>query len=436
MDSAARLPRRSIGAGVGLSLLMLSTPFLGTAEATTVACGEIITQTTTLTSDVGPCSGDGIIIGADNITLDLGRHRVFGTPDKGDNAGILLNGRTGVTVTRGTVTDFGTGVVIMDGSANTVSRVFAHENIGPLDRSGDLGAGIDIFGSRDNLLTNNRIVHNGPFEGIGVFGASSTGNRIENNLVEFNVIVSFVGDSGFFNRDDGINLGSGLSGGSHTTIKNNVIRLNGTNGINACSGTGIPCVTTDNVIERNIVEQNGLLGNIDGHGINVVNILPTPGGSAPSSTRNRIQRNLVQNNASNGITLGLSLDNVIRNNRSVANGSFQFQGEVFDNNGIDLFDNEFDCDNNIWRGNVYETAVPECTTIGGQQQPESPPFEVPLRLFEDLVLQILGPQSANGATSAQVPQGATAGPSPSDLAALLDSSPSSVAEPQRQFPSR
>lgn len=428
---------RKLPAFGSVAILLLSTLYLGTANASHLGCGTVITANTTLDGDVGPCAGDGIIIGADNITLDLGRHTVFGTPERGDNAGILLNGRSGVVVTRGTVTDFGAGVVIMGGSGNRVSRVFAHDNIGPLDRSGDLGAGMDIFGSKDNQLTHNHVVHNGPYEGIGVFGAASTGNRIENNLVEFNEILSFPGDGSFFNRDDGINLGLGLTGSSHTTIKNNIIRLNGTHGINACSGTGVPCVTTDNVIEGNIVEQNGLAGSIEGHGINVENILPVTGNSPPVSTRNRVDRNFVRQNAGHGIKVGNSLDNVVRNNRSLGNGQFQFEGEVFDSGGLDLYDVSGvpDCDNNIWRANLYETAWPECTTIGGQQQPESEPFELPIRLIEDLLQQILGPQGADSASTQASSESAPLG-SPPDPSTFLTSGPTSFAEVQRAFPTR
>ncbi|HSH61086.1 MAG TPA: hypothetical protein VK988_15895, partial [Acidimicrobiales bacterium] len=109
--------------------------------AATVTCGETITKNTTLTADVGPCAADGIIIGADNITLNLNGRRVFGNSDQGASgefAAIRLAGRTGVTVTghpgksgkTGTVSGFEAGVVIDGGSANTVQNVTARDNIG------------------------------------------------------------------------------------------------------------------------------------------------------------------------------------------------------------------------------------------------------------------------------------------------------------------
>ena len=34
---------------------------------------------------------------------------------------------------------------------------------------------------------------------------------------------------------------------------------------------------------------------------------------------------------------------------------------------FDLHDGNPDCDNNLWRANIYRTAHPACTTIGGTQ---------------------------------------------------------------------
>jgi hypothetical protein len=41
------------------------------ALATHVSCGDTITTDTTLDSDLIDCPGNGIVIGSDNITLDL-----------------------------------------------------------------------------------------------------------------------------------------------------------------------------------------------------------------------------------------------------------------------------------------------------------------------------------------------------------------------------
>ena len=51
---------------------------VGQAEANHVACGDTITADTTLDTDLVNCPNHGIVIAADNITLDLNAHLVDG----------------------------------------------------------------------------------------------------------------------------------------------------------------------------------------------------------------------------------------------------------------------------------------------------------------------------------------------------------------------
>lgn len=44
---------------------------LGAAPAYPLSCGDTITANLTLTSDLGPCVGNGMVIGAAKITVDL-----------------------------------------------------------------------------------------------------------------------------------------------------------------------------------------------------------------------------------------------------------------------------------------------------------------------------------------------------------------------------
>ncbi|MDP9419827.1 MAG: hypothetical protein M3P53_06730 [Actinomycetota bacterium] len=87
---------RAVGAGATLALLLGSSTLVGTATADHVGCGAVITANVTLDADVGPCTGTGLIVGADNLTLNLGGHRVFATAGTGEGAGILLEDRQSV----------------------------------------------------------------------------------------------------------------------------------------------------------------------------------------------------------------------------------------------------------------------------------------------------------------------------------------------------
>jgi hypothetical protein len=57
------------------------------ALANHVQCGDVITQDTTLDSDLIDCPGDGLVIGADNVTLDLNGHTIDGSAAD-DSAGV------------------------------------------------------------------------------------------------------------------------------------------------------------------------------------------------------------------------------------------------------------------------------------------------------------------------------------------------------------
>jgi hypothetical protein len=50
----------------------------GQASASHVSCGDTITADTTLDSDLVDCPSNGIVIGADDITLDLNGHTIDG----------------------------------------------------------------------------------------------------------------------------------------------------------------------------------------------------------------------------------------------------------------------------------------------------------------------------------------------------------------------
>jgi hypothetical protein len=79
------------------------------AMAASPQCGDTITQDTTLTSDLGPCPENGLVIGADNITLDLGSHTVTG---QSGGVGVIVKDRRGVTVRNGTIKSLGTDVLL------------------------------------------------------------------------------------------------------------------------------------------------------------------------------------------------------------------------------------------------------------------------------------------------------------------------------------
>ena len=70
-----------------------------------------------MTNDLLDCLGNGLVIGANGITLDLGGHTIDGT---GLGVGIVNNGFDSVTITNGIVQEFDFGVQLNDGTATNI----------------------------------------------------------------------------------------------------------------------------------------------------------------------------------------------------------------------------------------------------------------------------------------------------------------------------
>jgi len=66
-------------AGV-LALAALFTLGPGQAFAAQVSCGQVITQDTRVGNDLIDCPGDGLVVGADGITLDLNATKIRSGP--------------------------------------------------------------------------------------------------------------------------------------------------------------------------------------------------------------------------------------------------------------------------------------------------------------------------------------------------------------------
>jgi parallel beta-helix repeat protein len=76
------------------------------ASAAELACGDILTADAVLTRDLIDCPGDGLVIGAPGIKLDLAGHTVDGT---GIGTGVVVD-HLDTTITNGSVTGFETGI--------------------------------------------------------------------------------------------------------------------------------------------------------------------------------------------------------------------------------------------------------------------------------------------------------------------------------------
>jgi parallel beta-helix repeat protein len=230
-------------------------PGAGQASASHVSCGAVVIADTVLDSDLVNCPNNGIVIGADNITLDLNGHTVDGdgTPAAGCDprmqicdSGVVNDGHDGVTVMHGSVDEFAVGVLF-----GTTTREKARNN-----------RLLGVSSSRNQ------------FVGLGIFSQVRS------------VVRNSSGDGSL--DHDGVGMALGDS--NHVRILNNSFRHNAHNGINTSH-------SRRNLIKGNLFSRNG------------DEAILMEGGNHFQVTANRVVRNGA------GITLGPGSRNVITRNR-------------------------------------------------------------------------------------------------------------------------
>lgn len=291
--------RRGLGGVSVLALLLSLTALASPASAEHVQCGDIITTDTRLDSDLGPCPGNGLIVRADNVTLDLNGHTIFAANGPVEQVGVLLGNVSGVTVRNGTVEGFDAGVAINGGGGNTITHITAQNNVNdfmePFDpRDPDLtpqqlqqvlcdyGDGITTFDSDNNVIEHNQVVGNGPYSGISLVG-DSDGNLVQKNRVQDNNVLNgppvdeegnpiFVDSRRFLDEEETIpnpNFRRHVDAGTEGAVQPNALCgavAPGSPGMSR--GREVQAIgiriegpgADDNVIEKNKVDNSALVG--------------------------------------------------------------------------------------------------------------------------------------------------------------------------------
>jgi hypothetical protein len=265
-----------------------------------ISCGETITADTTLDADLIDCPNNGVIIAADDVTLDLNGHTIDGdgTADSACDPvhdfcdfGVAFENRDGVTVRDGSIREFEGGLLAFKtrdsrliklstprnhfgniGVANS-SRVLVRQCSGDRSTSRE-GNGLGVFDSRrirvlDSSFRNNAHV-----------GIKPVGSR--HSLIKGNVMAA--------NGDEGLLM----EGGKGFEIRSNRVAANG-GGITLGPGT------------RNVIARNRVSGGGDGIRIE-------------KGHGNVVADNVVVDTRRAGIRLGIpkpflgGADNVLRRN--------------------------------------------------------------------------------------------------------------------------
>jgi parallel beta-helix repeat protein len=171
-------------------------------------CGMRVTESMTLANDM-TCQGDGLVIVANDLTLDLGGRTLTG-PGMGpqtwpmpqlDSVGVRVGGHTGVTIRNGKTIGFSTGIYFVDMVSSTIENVttqrnrygfYIHASHNNVVKGSDVQFniyGLHLQSSNENLLQGNllaRQTYNSP-GGYGLYMYASRGNRVVDNTIDSNV---------------------------------------------------------------------------------------------------------------------------------------------------------------------------------------------------------------------------------------------------------
>ena len=306
-------PAKVLSLGVAVVLTVVGLLTLSGAEAANkqLTCGTTITTDTTLDSDLVDCPNNGVVIGADDITLDLNGHRIDGDgtefADCPKNTfcdvGVLDDRYDGVKIKGGSTREFAVGVWLAGADHSRVAGISSSKNvlfgavIGRSSRSvvrdgsfshnippeGDgiglfdsdhikivdnsikdnPGPGIHVDGSNGNLIKGNLFSHSSPGVLIGGDRGSDRGDRNEvrgNHFVRNRGgITVFSGSRNVLARNHFSGEGIGIEKGRHNLVARNVVvdpRKRGIRlGVDFADGSSIGGV--DNIVRRNVVKGSG-----------------------------------------------------------------------------------------------------------------------------------------------------------------------------------
>lgn len=281
--------------GVALVLVLAARPALA------VECGEVVTGSARLDRDL-VCTTDPALT-VDGGSLNLNGFTVV---CDGTVVGVLLEG-TGARLRNGAVTGCDLAVWVAGDGNHRIDRltasasnqgVFVESDRNRLSRSNVLrglnDAAVQVNGSDNHLRFNN------------IAGSTDQGFEINGND---NRIIG--------NRIGGVAEGVQLEGDGNLVSRNEIIGATD-RGVEVRAGAH---VISDNLVADGAADGIALLDDANG---------------------NEVSGNAVFGNVDQGIFVA-TLDNRIEGNRVLGNG-------------IDVTDANANCDDNVWRDNIFETS--------------------------------------------------------------------------------
>lgn len=339
---------------VGAACVVTSAP----ASAESLTCGDTITEDTVLDHDLVDCVDVGLIIGADDITLNLGGHTIDGIlSDDDDSRTVAIDnteGHNNLVVTNGRLQEFVEGVLDEGGDGLTVRNihasnlahvgVYAFETSNMLitnNRFADAGGGVVFEESVDGIVRGNRM-NSLLFAAVSIFGGGDV--RVERNQI-VDTSYSFPDDEGgvgigLFRTTGVVATANTISGSNFTgfvmdgvqnaQLASNVLR-NNANGIvgtgdnvtianNRISGGGRECDDCGAGISYEGGSNASIIGNTVTGARRVGIRLNAFEPDTPPNVGTVVQHNTVVRSAGDGILIEEpTIDALVRNNRSNSN---------------------------------------------------------------------------------------------------------------------
>jgi parallel beta-helix repeat protein len=309
-------------------------------------CGDTLTESYTMSSDLTECTGDGLNIGAHHITLNCAGFIISGD-HTAERSGV--QGKEGspysenVTIKNCIITTFDIG--IDDGGGRGVNWTAYNNTIYNISTTGiNFGSTADLLNIWKGYNVSNNIVYNVSGRPLMINGDLG-GSIVENNIFHSSNLYPQI-KSLLFRNNTGYNMYSGVSSSDNSIIIDGTF-YNNTDGIHLGSGdnatNNIVFNNTDDGIEpsSNVRVVNNTISFNIGHGINLGGsdddgfysgntiFNNTQYGFTIWADRNLIQSNTIYNNTDNGIYLtgnhNRILYNTVTDNRAFA--------QIYYNNG-------------------------------------------------------------------------------------------------------
>jgi parallel beta-helix repeat protein len=217
-----------------------------------VQCGQRIKHSITLGRNLHNCRGDGLVVRANNITINLNGHTVDGRGRR-STAGVRIAGFHGVTVTGGVIRQFGKGIWLVrandDKIVNNVVNSSFDEGIFTNETSARpliQGNRISWSGTRHHAVDADGI----DARGAGVAARANTVRHSNDDGIDVNGSATIIdGNNVAGSGHDGIDVDS-----LGSTVQNNVSNGNGDDGI------GVGRNARSVVLRNNITNVNADLG--------------------------------------------------------------------------------------------------------------------------------------------------------------------------------